>query len=110
MSQSEGPPGGYGINLPTGVLPPSEERGRATDPVAVVSLSLGSSTLILGLCCFPLSGLVLGIAGVSLGIVSLTRISGQPDRYSGKGLAVAGIVVSIVAPLAQFAAFYLLTL
>ena len=109
MSQRGGPPGGYGIDLPTGVLPPPEDRGRVTDPVAVVSFSLGSSTLVLGLCCFPISGLVLGIAGASIGIVSLVRIASHPNRYSGRGLAVAGIVVSIVAPLAYVVAFYALT-
>ncbi len=110
MSQRPaGPPGGYGIDLPTGVLPP-EVEAHTTDPLAAVSLAFGSGTLLFGLCCFPFLGGLLGLTGIVLGVVSLTRIAAQPRRYTGKGLAITGIVVSVVGPLVYAVAFYLMTL
>ncbi len=109
MSDRPGPPGGYGIDLPTGVLPPAEDRGQVTDPVAAISLAFGSATLVFGPCCFPFLGGALALTGVVLGIVSLSRIATHPGRYVGRGLAIAGIVVSVVVPIAYAVGIYLLT-
>ena len=93
------PPGGYGVGLPPGVSanagyggPP----GQTQDQFAVVSLVLGIFGLLLVFCCGPLS-IVLGIAAVTFGLVSLSRIAKEPERYSGKPLAIAGIVIGALA-------------
>ena len=108
MSRPSGPPGGYGVDLPTGVLPTAADPGQRTDPLAVVSLSIGSVTLVVGFCCFPFSGIALGLTGVIVGIVSLTRIASGQARTKGKGLAIAGIVLSVLAPVVNAALMYLI--
>jgi len=106
MREGSGPPGGYGLDLPTGVLPPAEDRGQTTDPVAAVSLAFGAGTAVFGFCCFPFLGGVLALTGIVLGVVSLSRIAARPDRYTGRGLAITGIVASVVAPVAHAAGYY----
>lgn len=101
-----GPLGGYGVDLPTGVLPPVDPGALKTDPSAVASLACGVLALILGNCCFPLFGVVFGLAGLALGIVSLVRLAAPGSRYSGRGLAVAGIVVSLLGQVAGAALLY----
>ena len=108
MSNRPGPPGGYGIDLPTGVLPSAQGRSQATDPVAALSLAFASGTSLFGLCCFPFVGGALALTGIVLGVVSLSRIANHPERYTGRGLAITGIVVSVVVPIAYVIGFYLL--
>jgi putative effector of murein hydrolase len=78
--------------------------------LAIVSVSVASSTLLLGYCCFPVTGVVLGLTGLALGIVSLVRVAREPNRYSGKGLAIAGIVGSVLAPISNAIVFLAFTL
>jgi prepilin-type processing-associated H-X9-DG protein len=54
--------------------------------MAVASLVIG----IIGCFTCPL----VGVLGLILGIVALSRASGQPQRYGGRGLAISGIVAS----------------
>ena len=67
-------------------------KNRGTDGLAIVSLVIS----LLGAlsCMFPLSALA-----VVLGMVSAWRVNGRPERYTGGGLAAAGIVVGIVGTL-----------
>lgn len=57
-------------------------------------MAVGS--LVLGIIGIPTLGLcfVGGIAGIILGVIALTRAGKNPARYAGKGLAIAGIVLS----------------
>jgi hypothetical protein len=77
-------------------LPPSPASpvsGRASPPIRSHGLAVGSLVLgILGVC----SGGLTAIFGLVLGIVALARIRSAPDRFRGKGLAIAGICVSAV--------------
>ncbi len=89
------PPGGYGVGLPPGVSPGAGyggPPGQTQDQFAVVSVVLGVLSLVLMFCCGPLS-ILLGIAAITFGLVALSRINKEPHRYSGKGMAIAGIVV-----------------
>jgi prepilin-type processing-associated H-X9-DG protein len=52
--------------------------------LAITTLILG----ILGLVMCPLAG----IAAIMTGIVALTRISREPSRYGGRGMAIGGLV------------------
>jgi hypothetical protein len=67
--------------------------------MAIASLVLG----ILGLVCTPLCA-PLGLIGLVLGIIGTVRASQSPQRFGGRGLAIAGICTGgaslLVAPLA----------
>jgi hypothetical protein len=80
-------PGGFGY---APVLPSVQNQ-------AVASLVLG----ILGVvpCCWPFNA-VLGLVGLPLGVAALLRINRGQARDDGKGVAIAGIVISSLAILA----------
>ncbi len=56
--------------------------GSMSQGMAIAALVCG----ILGLGCLPV-----GIVGIVLGIVALVRISREPRRYRGTGMAIGGI-------------------
>lgn len=58
--------------------------------IAILSLTLGILALL------PFIGIFLGIAAIALGIVALRKIALYPERLTGQGLAIAGIVVASV--------------
>jgi hypothetical protein len=66
-------------------FPSSRQQG-----LAVTSLILGIVSMTLGLCCY--FGILTGPAAVVLGIIALVQIKNEPTKYSGKGIAIAGIV------------------
>jgi hypothetical protein len=95
-----GPPGGYGIGLPPGVDPMTgggpgggPGQGSQQEPMAIISLVLGVVAIPLWFCC-GLFSLALTVVGVILGFVSLGRFNREPGRYTGKPLAIAGLVVN----------------
>ncbi len=79
--------------------------GGATDPFAVVSLILGILSLPLHFCCYL--GWPVGIAAIVCGIVSMVRIGKPPQHYSGKGLAVGGIIAAALGFLMVIVLFIL---
>ncbi|GAB4311051.1 MAG: hypothetical protein Kow0059_00880 [Candidatus Sumerlaeia bacterium] len=80
---------------PPGTFRPSTPP--RTSPKAVWSLWLG----ILGILCSCL-GLVFGLPGLILALLGRNEIARHPERFTGRGVATAGIVTNIVA-LAAFA-------
>jgi hypothetical protein len=58
--------------------------------MAVSSMVLGLVSITLGWCCS--FGLLTAPVAIVLGIYSLSQIKSQPDRFTGKPLAIAGIV------------------
>ena len=98
-----GPPGGYGIGLPPGVDPMAGAGptaggpgyGQQQEPMAIVSLVLGIVAIPIWGCCGPAS-LVATIAGLVLGFVSLARLNKEPERYTGKPLAITALVLNAV--------------
>lgn len=64
------------------------------NPLAVAGLVLGILSVTLGLCCY---GLPFNIAALILSIIALVQISKEPQRHSGKGMAVAGLVLAILS-------------
>lgn len=65
--------------------------GPRTDPFAIVSLATGAVSFLLGG-----GGLLLVAAAIVFGALSLTRIKRQPERFKGRGLALAGLIVGVV--------------
>ncbi len=74
---------------PPSVYPPQQAPGPKTSGLAVASLICG----IGGVCTCGLGG----IAGIVLGIMAMGRIKRSGGELGGRGLAVAGLIVSIMA-------------
>ena len=58
---------------------------QQTNPLAIISLVCG---------CVGLLSMLAAIAAIVLGCVALTQIKEAPERYSGKRLAIAGLVLA----------------
>ena len=74
-----------------------------TQTLAVVALCLGVGSLTIGWCCSL--GLLLGPAALITGFIALSQIKKDPQRYTGRGLAIAGMICGGV-----YIALYLLIL
>ena len=70
--------------------PPSYVAGPQQS-FAVASLITGIFTITIGLCCYL--GVISGPVAIGLGIYSLNQIKNEPDKFTGKPFAIAGIVM-----------------
>ena len=62
-----------------------------TDPMAIASLVTGILSIV---CCwFPCISMILPVAAVGTGVFSIMRQNKEPQRFGGKPLAIAGIVM-----------------
>jgi hypothetical protein len=90
------------VGLPPGVAPdaggPDGGGGGVNDPLAYVSLALGAVGLVTAFCCWPLMFAV-ALGGIATGIIALVRIHSEPVRFRGRGAAITGIVLSLLAPI-----------
>lgn len=57
---------------------------------------LAKTSMILGIIGLFIFGIILGLLALIFGAVSLGRISKNPDLYSGKGQAIAGLILGII--------------
>ncbi len=62
--------------------------------MAVVSLCLGIGSVTIGWCCSL--GLLLSPAALITGFIALSQIKKDPQRNTGRGLAIGGIVTGVV--------------
>jgi hypothetical protein len=67
--------------------------GQQQEPMAIVSLVVGVVSIPLWGCCGPAS-LAASVIGLIFGFVSLGRLSREPERYTGKPLAIAGLAIN----------------
>lgn len=58
----------------------------------MASMIVGLSGILLSWCFGPVPGIV----ALVLGLVALSQIKKSPEKYSGKGMAIAGIVIGAV--------------
>lgn len=66
--------------------------------LGVIGLALMIPTLIFWFCgIFPF---VLGIASVIVGVLGISRVKRDPSKYSGKVLAIIGMIVGVLAIIA----------
>ncbi|HRI04877.1 MAG TPA: DUF4190 domain-containing protein [Pyrinomonadaceae bacterium] len=59
--------------------------------LAVVSLGLGIGSMTIGWCCSL--GLLLAPGALITGFIALSQIKKDPDRYAGRGFALAGMSI-----------------
>ena len=71
------------------------------------TLSLAVVSLIFGILTFVLLGPIGAIVAVICGHVALSTLRAQPDRYAGKGMAVAGLTLGYTGLLLVVVAFVL---
>lgn len=87
--------------------PPLYVLVRKTSSFAVTGLVFGILSITGGLCCY---GLPFNILGLVFSIIGLTQIHKHPETYDGKGMAVAGLVLSILGLLVMFGLISLIAL
>jgi hypothetical protein len=66
----------------------------SSQTLAVVSLGLGVASVTVGWCCS--TGMVLGPAAIITGFLALSFIKNDPQKYRGRGFAIAGIATGAV--------------
>ncbi len=76
-------------------LPPPVQRRLPTNGLATTGLVLGILSLVLSFCCC--GGLPWNLLGLVLSAIGLSQINHRPDLYSGKEIAIAGLVISGVS-------------
>jgi hypothetical protein len=84
--------------MPAGA-PPSFTTGpaypRKSSALAVTGLILGAISVTFGICCCY--GLPFNVTGLVFSIIALGQIKTNPERYDGKGFAIAGLVLCLVS-------------
>ncbi|MBX3244958.1 MAG: DUF4190 domain-containing protein [Acidobacteria bacterium] len=73
--------------------------------LAVVSLGLGVASLTIGWCCYL--GLFLGPAAAITGLIAMSQIKKNPEKYDGRGFALAGVITGVLA-LVGYVAFFVI--
>lgn len=88
-------PGSYSPPMAPGWQPPPAPRYAVAQQqgLSVASLILGIFTVTFGWCYV---GILTGPIAIILGIISLIQIKNNPERNTGKPMAVAGIVMGAV--------------
>lgn len=93
---AEGEPGRASATLETNARAPQNIEKKPTSPFAVASLVLGIVAVVVSFIPFSMSvSLILGIVGLVLAIVGMMNI--RKGKSSGNGMAIAGLVLSIIA-------------
>lgn len=60
----------------------------------LISLVLGVLGIVLSFCCG--AGIPLGAGAMVLGFLGMNNVKKDPDKYGGRGLAVAGLILGAV--------------
>ncbi len=74
--------------------PPPGAMGPKTNMLGIVSLVLGICAWTIAWCCG--FGPIFALVGIILGAIALVQIKNQPEVYTGRGIALAGLIVNIV--------------
>ncbi|HET6646213.1 MAG TPA: DUF4190 domain-containing protein [Pyrinomonadaceae bacterium] len=103
-SPSPPPPYGWANDSPAGWVPPPPPMAGIRRPsqqgLAVASLIFGLISITFGWIC---GGPVFGLVAVVLGAVALTQIKRNPQQYSGKPIALVGLITGGIALLVSLA-------
>ena len=78
-------------------MPPGAPAGPVTNSMAVTGLILGLIGLMGGwLCCGP----IFSVLGIVFSSVGLSQIKRDPSQQTGRGMAIAGLILSIIGLIA----------
>jgi len=75
---------------PLGPGPMATGQHRRTNPFAMAGMVFGILSFA---CCFKF---LFGALGLIFSLIGLSQINHHPENYEGRGLAIAGLVLSIV--------------
>jgi len=89
-------------SIDTSIYPPERASGRA-----IAALVLGIAAVTIG-CCFWLN-ILLGPAALIVGVLENNAINRGESSIKGKGFAITGIVLGIIATLLGIFSLFLLT-
>lgn len=81
-------------NVPQPQFAPLVMNRSADQTLAVVSLILGIASITIGWCCS--SGMLLSPAALITGFLALFFIKKDPGAYTGRGLAIGGIIMGAI--------------
>jgi len=93
---------------PPGPMFGSPGTGMASFPrkpdqsLPIVAIALGAASLVFS-CCY--GGIWLGIPAAVVGFLGMRNADKDPERYSGRGLAIAGMVLGIISFILTFLIF-----
>lgn len=65
------------------------------NPLALIGFILSMVAITVGLCCCY--GFPFNIGGIVCSAIGLVQIRNQPERDTGRGLAIAGIIIGVVS-------------
>lgn len=86
----------FGPQTPPPIGPPVSPAIRKTNSNAMAGLIFG---LLAFFCCCKF---LFGPLGIIFSLIGLSQINRQPEYYEGRGLAIAGLVLSILSILLAF--------
>lgn len=85
------------------VFTPTPISGRRTNPLAVTGFILSLIAITFGLCCCY--GFPFNLAGIICSSIGLVQIRNQAENYSGRGFAIAGLIIGILSVLIAIGLF-----
>ena len=74
---------------------PMLAQPQRVNPFATTGLIMGLVSITFGLCCCY--GIPFNVLGIIFSLVALAQIKGSPHLYSGKGIAIAGLITSLLS-------------
>ena len=80
---------------PTAGLGSTPVTAPSQNILALIGFILSLVSITIGLCCCY--GLPFNIAGIVCSAIGFVQIRKQPERYTGRGLAIAGIIIGAVS-------------
>lgn len=101
-------------HVPISQFPKSEVKSsnenQMTDSLGIISIILACLGMLITLVLSIGLGALIGLIALILGIVSSKRISDNPDKLKGKGMATAGIIIGSISLLLAITLLVLLLL
>jgi len=77
-----------------GTISIAHTQSPRTNPMALTGMIMGILSITCGLCCY---GLPFNVLGIIFSLVGLSQIKSDPIPQKGRGMAIAGLVLSVVS-------------
>lgn len=90
---SAGGPGNLGTSTTPGTISPVPTEAKVNS-LAITGFILGIISMTFALCCY---GVPFNVAGMICSGIALAQIQRDPQRERGQGLAIAGLVLSVLS-------------